>query len=113
MRRAEVSNSDCDSPLSLDNWESLLQLVLVLSAQSGEAFELSRAVLGFKDQLIAPAHEAARVVPAVDQTQLRLLRIHCFLRYADLILELKEYGMDRVQFFSCELCINTRQFSET
>lgn len=80
------------SPLTLDRGESLLQLVLVLSTQGGEAFELRRAVLGFERQLLTPAHEAARVVPAVDQAQLRLLHVHRLFRNADLVLELKKHG---------------------
>lgn len=88
----------CGSPLSLDNREPLLQLVLVLSTQRSKAFELRRAVLGFEHQLLAPAHEAARVVPAVDQTQLRLLRVHRFLRNADLVLELTVHGLHSVLY---------------
>lgn len=75
------------SPFGFDDREPLLQLLLVLGPQRVEALELGAAVLGLEEQLVPAAHEAGRVVPPVDQTQLGLLRVHGFLGDADLVLQ--------------------------
>lgn len=74
------------SPLSFDDREPLLQLLLVLGPQRVEALELGATELRLEHQLIPAAHETGCVVPTVDQTQLGLLRVHRFLGNADLVL---------------------------
>lgn len=74
------------SPFRFNSRQPLLQLLLVFCTQCVESLQLGGVAFGPKHQLLPAGHEARRVVPAVDQAQLRLLRVHRLLGHTNLVL---------------------------
>lgn len=73
-------------PFTLDSWELLLQDFFVLCREEAKALELAGTILRPEAQLLPVLDKASWMVPAVNHTQLWLLRVQHFLGEAHLAL---------------------------